>query len=118
MSETAITKQCLLDLSKEDGVTVWRNNTGALKNQSGQLVRFGLPGSGDILGLKRIVITPEMVGKTFGRFIAVENKTKTGEQREQQERFQEMVENHGGLYVMARSPEEAVAGISGVGDEQ
>ncbi|MEH6630183.1 MAG: VRR-NUC domain-containing protein [Halopseudomonas aestusnigri] len=114
MSETAITKLCLLDLSKEDGVRVWRNNTGALKNQSGQLVRFGLPGSGDILGLKRIVITPEMVGQIIGRFIAIETKTKTGKQRDQQERFEEMVIGHGGLYVVARSAEEAVNGINGV----
>ena len=97
MSETEITKKCLLDLSKQDGVTVWRNNTGALKNQSGQLVRFGLPGSGDILGLKATKITPEMVGKTFGLFISIETKTKTGKQRDQQERFEEMVIKHGAI---------------------
>lgn len=74
----------------------WRNNTGALRDPTGRLIRFGLPGSADILGL----IGPE------GRFLAIECKTQRGRQTEQQRKFQAMVERHGGLYVLARKAED------------
>ena len=37
---------------------LWRNNTGALKDATGRLVRYGLcPGSSDLIGLRTRIIT-------------------------------------------------------------
>jgi hypothetical protein len=44
-------------------VRLWRNNTGALVDQQGRCVRFGLcKGSSDLIGLRSVVVTPEMAG--------------------------------------------------------
>jgi len=66
------------------GCTLLRNNSGALKDQGGRLVRFGLGNiskqhsdnskSSDLIGILQIIITPEMVGKTVGVFVALEVK--------------------------------------------
>lgn len=40
-------------------------------------IRWGLEvGSGDLIGFESVIITQDMVGKTFGRFKSVEIKTK------------------------------------------
>jgi len=61
-----------------------RNNVGALKDATGRVVRYGLANdsakvnerikSGDLIGWKRTLITPEMVGHTYARFWSVECK--------------------------------------------
>jgi hypothetical protein len=71
---------------------LWRQNTGAA-TLNGRLVRFGTPGAADVQGIIR----------PTGRFLAVECKSATGAQREAQAKWQHMVEEHGGLYVLARS---------------
>lgn len=59
------------------GVRLFRNNSGALKAEDGQLVRFGLGNttaqfnkvmkSPDLVGWRKRVITPEMVGSVIGQ---------------------------------------------------
>ena len=44
-------------------VRLFRNNTGALMDQKGRLVKFGLcKGSSDLIGFRSITITQDMVG--------------------------------------------------------
>jgi hypothetical protein len=44
-------------------VRLWRNNSGALVDQQGRLVRFGLcKGSSDLIGLRSLEITTDLVG--------------------------------------------------------
>lgn len=72
-------------------------------------VDFGLfKGSGDYIGYESIEITPEMVGKTFARFISMEIKTPRGRVREDQENWRAVVIRFGGRAIVVRSPEEAV----------
>ena len=86
---------------------LWRNNTGALKDSTGRLVRYGLcPGSSDLIGLRTITITPDMVGQTVGVFVAIEVKDQ-GRLTEQQRAFLAMVEQAGGMAGVARSVEDA-----------
>lgn len=86
---------------------LWRNNTGALKDTSGRLVRYGLcPGSSDLIGLRTRIITEADLGHRFAQFVAIEVKDR-GRLTPEQERFITMVQQAGGLAGVARSPDEA-----------
>jgi hypothetical protein len=100
-SETEIMQQILLALGAHPACRIWRMNTGALPDQHGRLIRFGVPGMADIIGLLR----------PSGRFLAIEVKTLTGRQSDQQRAFQRMVEAAGGIYILARSVDEAVEAV-------
>ncbi len=88
---------------------LWRNNVGALRDQRGQLVRYGLcPGSSDLIGYRTIVITPEMVGQRLAVFAAVEVKDQAAP-TEQQQAFLQLIEQAGGLAGVARSVPDALS---------
>lgn len=65
---------------------LWRNNRGAGKMESGSYVRFGLANdtkalgdklkSGDLIGWRPVIITPDMVGKVIAQFVSVETKAE------------------------------------------
>lgn len=96
-SEANIQNAILIALS-EAGCLVWRQNTGAYKDKTGRVIRYGLcVGSSDIIGL-----TPS------GQFLAVEVKTKTGRIRPEQQRFIDAVNRAGGRAGVARSVEDAL----------
>lgn len=78
------------------GCFVWRNNTGAYKPAGcDRYIKYGTPGSGDIIGVN-----------PHGRFISIEAKTKSGRLSDQQELFRNRVQEKGGVYVIARSIED------------
>ena len=86
---------------------LWRNNTGALKDAQGRLVRYGLcPGSSDLIGLRQVTITPDMVGQTIAVFTAIEVKDR-GRATPEQQAFIAMVQAAGGLAGIARSVDDA-----------
>ena len=102
-SESALLAQVLLALGSRPDCRVWRCNTGRLLNpQSGRWISFGLKGSADILGILR-----------GGRFLAIETKTPEGRLRPEQRAFRGMILTFGGVYVVARSVADAVAGVEG-----
>ena len=136
MTETAILKRTLLALGRLPLARSWRNNTGqawmgkvvriarrgTVHVEPGDVVirgarpvQFGLKGSGDIHGLRAVTITEAHVGTVIGQYFSVETKTATGRQSEQQKKFGEMVNSLGGLYIVARDPEEAARIIGGQG---
>lgn len=73
---------------------LWRANTGAAMVH-GRLVRFGVPGQGDISGL----ISPS------GRRLEIEVKAARGRQSDDQKRWERVITSMGGLYVLARDVE-------------
>ena len=88
---------------------LWRNNTGALKDATGRLVRYGLcPGSSDLIGLRQVTITPDMVGQQLAVFVAIEVKDR-GRATEQQQAFISLVQQAGGLAGIARSVADALS---------
>lgn len=107
MSEQAIQQRIRLACSR--GPTrLWRNNTGRLRDERGQLVTFGLcPGSADLIGYTTIEVTPDMVGQRVAVFTAVEVKTPTGRPTPEQAAFLEHVRQAGGRAGIARSIEDA-----------
>lgn len=111
--ETPIQNLIRLFLSKI-GVINWRNNTGALKDKDGRLVRYGLhPGSSDIIAIKSVIITPEMVGTRVGIFTAIEVKVPGKGAKPHQRRFLAAVKNAGGLAGVAHNKAEAKAILRG-----
>jgi hypothetical protein len=107
MNETNLMNSILL---ANHGCRLFRNNTGAIKDQTGRLVRFGLcRGSADLIGLKPVTITPEMVGQTVAIFTAIEVKTPTGKPTPEQLHFINRVKQLGGIAGIARSVDDALA---------
>lgn len=104
--ENVVQNQIRLSLGR-GFVRLFRNNTGALKDQRGRLVKFGLcPGSSDLIGWKTVEITPDMVGKRLAVFTAIEVKDK-GKPTTDQLSFIECVRKAGGIAGVARSVEGA-----------
>jgi hypothetical protein len=69
----------------------------------------GLPeGFHDLFGFVDVVITPEMVGETFARFVSFEVKTETGRPSQAQTNFRHAVNNAGGVSEICRSPDDAL----------
>lgn len=115
MSEQQLQNEILrmIGASFPDSARAWRNNSGALKDQSGRLVRFGCPGSPDILGIAK-----------GGIWFGIEVKTEMGRMSEAQKNFRNMVLSMGGHYACVRSINEAwdflhqiIFGISNSGRE-
>ncbi len=115
-SEKGVLNEILVDLSSLPETMIWRHNTGMAWQgrrlscfpgtrtpvpanivllEDARPVRFGLEGSGDA------------IGATAGRPLAVEAKDATGRQRDQQKRFQAAWERAGGIYILARSAQDA-----------
>lgn len=95
----------------EKGILMFRNNVGALLDSSGRPVRYGLANdskamndeikSSDLIGCAPVAITPDMVGKTFGLFVAREVKKGDwkwcGDDHERaQLKFMDLIISHGG----------------------
>lgn len=93
-SERVIQREILSYLATRKDLRACRMNTGAATHRkSGVLVRFGVPGQADIMG----ILAPH------GQLLAIEVKSKSGRQSSLQESFQEMVRKFGGIYILARS---------------
>ena len=91
-------------------VRLWRNNTGALVDKQGRFVRFGLcMGSSDLIGLRSLEVTPEMVGQRLAQFVALEIKADSGTVSPEQKAFLQLVQQLGGLGAVCRSIEQAQA---------
>jgi hypothetical protein len=83
MAENEVQARMRLEATRL-GWRLWRNNVGVLRNPQGHYVRYGLCNdspqlnsvlkSSDLIGIRPILITPDMVGKTIGQFVAREIK--------------------------------------------
>lgn len=99
-AERDIQLEIMLAIGSRPDVRIWRNNAGAARRPGGgPLVRFGLcPGAADLVGLT-----------AFGRFLAIEVKNYKGRQSLEQKTWQAIIEKFRGIYILARSEEDAVA---------
>ena len=95
-------RRILLAVGSRPDVRLWRANTGVGVTPDGaRIVRFGIPGQADLSGLlidgRRLEIEVKMPGRT---------------QSEAQLMFGEMILRYGGVYLLAHSVEEALAGVT------
>lgn len=109
-SEAAVQTQLRLEASRQ-GMRLFRNNVGACKDENGRIIRYGLCNeskqlnakvkSSDMIGIRPVLITPDMVGQMIGQFVAYEvkrgNWRYTGTAREEAQRtFIELIVSMGG----------------------
>ena len=127
MNEQALQQHILAAIGSLPGVLVWRQNVGKapsawqrlpawlddwirssgfnaygpgpLHISGGRLVQYGTPGQADIMAIRA------------GRLLAIEVKTATGRQSAAQLAWQRALEAAGGVYVVARSVDDAVAAL-------
>jgi hypothetical protein len=110
-TEAEVQNSIRLAINRGD-TRVFRNHCGRVQDaRSGRWHVFGLaPGSSDLIGIRRVRITPEMVGQTVGLFVAVEVKSPTGGRvSPEQSAFLDFVTGFGGIAGIAKSADEALA---------
>jgi hypothetical protein len=99
-----------LEAAKRD-ILLFRNNVGALLDERGIPVRYGLANdsaamnkrikSADLIGIRRVTVTPQMVGHVLGLFVSREIKKAgwkyTGNAHEEaQKRWADLIASYGG----------------------
>lgn len=120
MREADVQARVRLEAARR-GWMLWRNNVGVLMDSRGVPVRYGLANdskkvnenvkSGDLIGIRPVVITPAHVGNVIGQFVSVECKhagwrpSPTDTHEAAQMRWAELVLLAGGHAVFATSPE-------------
>ena len=126
-AESTTQAAILAALGSGHAARLWRNNVGkawqgdvtrvpgGILIRNPRLVTFGLcEGSSDLIGYAQTLITPEHLGQTMARFLAVEVKRPRGShQRELQLRYINHILTAGGLAGVAHSVEEALAILQG-----
>ena len=107
--ETTIQQQIRLALGTRPDLRLFRNNTGTLPDpRTGRPVQFGLArGSADLIGLRTVTITPDMVGQQVAVFTSIEVKTPQGRTTPAQQNWLHMVRRAGGIAGIARSVRDA-----------
>jgi hypothetical protein len=116
ISEKQLQALILSKLGSREDIRLFRNTVGF--GYTGQLVEwrqgciilanarkttFGLcPGSADLIGVQKLVITPDMAGQTIGRFVSIEVKSERGTLSDEQKNWLRMVQSMGGYGVAAR----------------
>ena len=127
MSEKAAQNETLLALGSRGDVRVWRQNTGVAwvgdsYNWRGRtlIITNARPlytglctGSSDIIGIRRLAVTRNMVGDDVGLFCAVEMKSARGNPTKEQRSFLDCIATFGGLAGVARSVDDAERIIAG-----
>lgn len=95
-----ILRETLLAVGSLPFFRAWRNETGVGLTfaEPHRPFKYGLKGSGDILG----ILAPA------GRFVSLEIKSGKATQRESQKNFEAMTIRMGGLYFLVRDANEAI----------
>jgi len=104
VSEAQVQFQILSLWGAHPRLRIARMNTGAAVLK-GRFVRFGVPGTADIVGL----IAPT------GRMLQIECKAARGKQRDAQLVMQRVVTAMGGLYIVARRIEDVDEALAALG---
>jgi hypothetical protein len=101
LSEAAVQQQIMLD-APYHGATLWRNNVGACRDDTGRMIRYGLGNSSSVVTKK--ITSVDLVGmlNDTAQFLAIEVKREgwkyTGTERETAQRaFIELVQSRGGV---------------------
>lgn len=95
----ALIDAILVEITAWPEVMAWKHATGVGVTAGRRIVRFGLKGSGDI------------IGSCAGRAFAIDGKTGKAVQKPHQIAFERKWTKAGGLYVLARSVDDVAAAL-------
>lgn len=98
MTESQLQDAIRLALGRDPGVLAFRNNIGHAV-MHGHRVTFGVGGPGGA----------DLIGILDGKPLAMEIKSERGRQSDEQRRFETLWRTRGGIYLMPRSVDEAIA---------
>jgi len=114
MTEKQIQNEIIRAVGTLPWLRVWRNHPGGAWRQ-GRFITFGIPGQADLTGIvpvTQVLACPHCGGELstppVGGRLEVEVKTPTGRQSTDQKNFQKIIERFHGIYILARSPEDAM----------
>lgn len=134
MTEAEILRDILRAVGSRDDCRLWRSNTGTAQSRDGsRFVRFGLKGTSDLLGILRLehaaaraalersaalasfaaedLAVVRAALRPVGQLLAIETKSERGRLSTEQATFRRVVQDFGGLYVLARSEADAVNAV-------
>ena len=96
-----VTIPVLVAVTALPGAVFWRQNVGTFRSMDGRRViqATSIDGIADIMGAYR------------RRPVAIETKVRLGKLRKTQKDFRTMWERSGGVYIVARSPEDALSAL-------
>lgn len=98
--EGELVKQILDYYKDHPNITLWRNNTGAIR-KNGRVIQYGKVGSGDITGItyggRRVEIECKKPGNTTSK-----------DRQQKQDAFGDMIIKHCGIYIRAKSLDDVV----------
>lgn len=119
----------ILEAAMNNGVWLTRNNVGALTDERGIPVRYGLANetkarntvikSGDLIGVRPVLIGPHHVNTVIGQIVSVECKKEgwkfnpKDKHTAAQNNWAEFLTARGGLAMFANSPESFVNQLRG-----
>jgi hypothetical protein len=120
--EAEILREVFLALGSRPDVRIFRNTVGVawtgtivertpkrIVIDNPRAVAHGLAkGSSDLVGWQSRIITPEDVGTRRAIFIGCELKSAQGRLMDAQSAFCQILDRHGGIAIVARSPGEAL----------
>ena len=108
-SEHIVQRAVMLAVGGRPDCRIFRNSLGRFQDATGRWVRFGIanPGGADLIGWRTV--------NGVARFLAIECKSERGQTTEAQDTFLQAVRRAGGIGIVARSVEEAIAGLDGDG---
>jgi hypothetical protein len=96
LNHSNLLKLFLLELSHSKLATAWQNDTGMARSfDTNRVVKFGLKGSSDVIGITR-----------DGRFLAIEIKVGKDFLKPEQIAFKLMVEKNNGLHFIIRNEDQ------------
>jgi hypothetical protein len=108
LKEKNIQNASLLAIGSDPDVLAMRLQSGVFRSMDdpSRIVKVGTPGVSDSIAIVKVVITPDMVGKTVAVCAAAEFKTLKGKQRDAQVRWEQAFQKRGGRYRLIRSPQQ------------
>ena len=113
MSERTLLRTILREFGSRPHMRLFRNNVGVAVYPDGSRVAYGLcPGSSDLIGFQTTLITPEMVGQSIARFVAIEVKGPHTRLEAEQRNFLRVVSEAGGTAILARSLDDVGKGTA------
>lgn len=124
MSEADLQRRVQAQVCKDPNIRLWRNQVGAawagrrydmLLNGDVTVhqpyrVTFGLAvGSADLIGLRQITVTQDMVGQQLAVFASLEIKQPGKQEQAPQRAWRQMVLSLGGIAGVAHSVDEGLS---------